>query len=162
LCSGPSLRWLQGSSKIFHFMRLNELKFWEKVVDIVFHVLPEFKIDPRSYVCGVALQSCCVRSLFWEDRKTKFWNGANTIWENLNEEVWRLGSTNTLSRPSYKSVVCNHVFNTIRNIIRDTYLYVKPMYSIEFRKIFKTYIHMQGPACSTLNVTLILETQGRN
>jgi hypothetical protein len=67
-------------------------------------------------------------------------------WSKYNlgelEGVWRLGSANTLSRPSYKSVVCNHVFNTIRNIIWDTYLYVKPMYSIKFRIIFKTYIHM--------------------
>jgi hypothetical protein len=142
-------------------MKLNELKFWEKVVDIVFYVLSKFQIDPRSYVCGVTSQSCCDRSLFWEDIKAKFWSGANTIWENLKEEVWRLGSTNTLSRPSYKSVVCNHVFNTIRNIIRDTYLYVKLMYSIKFRIILKTYIHMQGPSCSTLTLTLILETKGR-
>jgi len=31
------------------------------------------------------------------------------------------------------------------------------MYSIEFRIILKTYIHMQGPSCSTLILTLILE-----
>jgi len=67
-----------------------------------------------------------------------------------------LGSANTLSRSSYKSVVCNHVLNTIQNIIRDMYIYVKPMYNIEFRIILKTYIHMQGPSCSTL--TLILKT----
>jgi hypothetical protein len=41
-----------------------------------------------------------------------------------------------------KSVVCNHVFNTIRNIIQNTYIYVKPMYNIEFRIILNTYIHM--------------------
>jgi len=76
----------------------------------------------------------------------------------LEGGIWRLGSTNILSRPSYKSVVCNHVFNTIRNIIRDTYIYVKSMYSIKFRIIFKTYVHMQGPSCSTLTLTLILET----
>jgi len=76
--------------------------------------------------------------------------------ENLKEGVWRLGSANTLSRPSYKSVVCNHVLNTIQNIIRDMYIYVKPMYNIEFRIILKIYIHMQGPSCSTL--TLILKT----
>ncbi len=91
-------------------------------------------------MCGVALQSCCDKSLFWEDIKAKFWSGANTTWENLKEGVWRLGSANTLSRPLYKSVVCNHVLNTIRNIIRDRYLYVKPMYSIEFCIIPKTYI----------------------
>jgi len=34
------------------------------------------------------------------------------------------------------------------------------MYSIEFYIIFKTYIHMQGPSCSTLTLNLILETQG--
>jgi hypothetical protein len=55
-------------------------------------------------------------------------------------------------------VVCNHVLNTIRNIIRDTYIYVKPMYSIKFRIILKTYIHMQGPYGSALTLTLILET----
>jgi len=142
LCSGPSLRWLQGSNKISHFMKLNELKFWEKVVDIVVHVSPKFQIDPRSYVSGVALQSCYDGSLFWEDTKTIFWSGANTTWENLKEGIWKLGSTNTLSRPYYKCVVCNHVLNTIRNIIRDTYIYVKPMYSIEFCIIFKTYIHI--------------------
>jgi hypothetical protein len=147
LCLGPNLKWLQGSSKISHCMKLNELKFWKKVKDIVFHVSLQFQIDPRSYVCGVALQSWYDRSLFWEDIKAKFWSGANTTWENLKEGVWRLRSVNTLSRPSYKIVVCNHVLNTIRNIIRDTYLYVKLMYSIEFRIIFKTYIHMQGPSC---------------
>ncbi len=103
----------------------------------------------------------------WENLKEGVWrlgnantlsNGANTSWENLKEGVWRLGSANTLSRPSYKSVVCNHVLNTIRNIIRDTYLYVKPMYSIEFCIILKTYIHMQGPYGSALTLTLILKT----
>jgi len=164
LCLGLNLRWFQGSNKIFHFMKLNELKFGEMVVDITFHVSPKFHIDPRSYVSSVALQSYCDRSLFWKDIKTKFWSGANTIWENLKEGVWKLGSANTLSRPSYKSVVCNHVLNTIRNIIWDTYIYVKPMYSIKFCIILKTYIHMQGPFCSTLTLTLplILETQGRN
>jgi hypothetical protein len=42
------------------------------------------------------------------------------------------------------------------------YLYVKPMYNIEFRIILKTYIYMQGPYGSALTLTLILETQGRN
>jgi len=156
LCSGPSLKWLQGSSKISHFMKLNELKFWEKVVDIVVHVSPKFQIDPRLDVSGVTLQNYCDGSLFWEDIKTIFWSGANTTWENLKEGVWRLGSTNTLSGPSYKNVVCNHVLNTVRNIIRDRYIYVKLMYSIQFRIIFKTYIHMQGSSCSTLTLTLIL------
>jgi len=127
-----------------------------------FYVSSKFQIDPRSYVCGVVLQSCCDKSLFWENIKAKFWTGTNTTWENLKEGVSRLGSANTLSRPSYKSVVCNHVFNTIQNIIWDTHLYVKPMYSIEFCIILKTYIHMQSPSCSTLTLTLILETQGRN
>jgi hypothetical protein len=150
----------QRSSKVSHFMKLNELKFWKKLVDIVVHVSPEFQINSRSCVCGVALQSCCDRSLFWKDIKAKFWSGANTTWENLKEGVWRLGSANTLSRPSYKNVVCNHVLNTIQNIIRDTYLYVKLMYSIEFCIILKTHIHMQGSFCSTLTLTLtlILET----
>ncbi len=57
-----------------------------------------------------------------------------------------MGSANTLSRPAYKSLVCNHVFNTIQNIIRNMYIYVKPMYNIEFYIILKTYIHMQGPS----------------
>jgi hypothetical protein len=112
------------------------------VVDIVSHVLAKFQMDPRSYVSGVALQSCYDRNLHWEDIKTNFWNGVNTTWENLKEGVWRLGSANTLSKPSYKSLVCNHVLNTIQNIIRDTYIHVKPMYSIKFRIILKTYIHM--------------------
>ncbi len=158
MCSGPSLRWLQGSSKISHFMKLNELKFWKMVVNIVFHVFLRFQIDPRSYVSGVALQSYCNKSLHWKNIKTNFWSGTNTTWENLKEGVWRLRSANTLSRPTYESLVCNHVLNTIQNIIRDTYIYVKLMYSIEFRIILKTYIHMQGPSCSTLTLTLILET----
>jgi hypothetical protein len=135
-------------------MKSNELKFWETVVDITLHVLKKFQKDSSSYVSGVALQSCCDKSLHWEDIKTNFWSGANTTWENL-KGVWRLGSANTLSRPSYESLVCNHVLNTIQNIIRDTYIYVKPMYSIKFRIIFETYIHIQGPFCSTLILTLI-------
>jgi hypothetical protein len=126
------------------------------VVDTVIHVSPKFQINQMSYVNGVTLQSCCDRSLYWKYIKTNFWNGANTTCENLKEGIWRLGSANTLSRPSYKSLVCNHVLNTIQNIIWNSYIYVKPMYSIEFRIIFNTYIHMQGPSCSTL--TLILET----
>ncbi len=113
MCLGPTLRWLQGSNKISHFMKLNELKFWEKVVDIIVHVSTKFQIDTMSYVSNVALQSCYDRSLFWEDIKTIFWNEGNTTCENLKEGVWRLGSANTLSRFSYKSVVCNHVLNTI-------------------------------------------------
>jgi len=128
------------------------------VVHIVFHVSTKFQIDPRSYVSGVVLQSCCDRSLHWEDIKTNFWSGANIIWENVKEGVWRLGSTNTLSRPSYKSLVCNDVFNTIQNIIRNMHIYIKHMYNIKFRIILKTYIHMQGLSCSTLTLTLILET----
>jgi len=156
LCSGPSLKWLQGSSKISHFMKSNELNFWETVVDIALHVLKFFQKDSRSHVSGVALQSCYDISLHWKDIKTNFWSGANTTWENL-KGIWRLGSTNTLSRPSYEILVCNHVLNTIQNIIQDTYIYVKAMYNIKFRIIFKT-IHMQGPSCSTLTLTLILET----
>jgi hypothetical protein len=128
------------------------------VVDIVLHISPKFQIDPRSYVSGVALQSCYEKNLHWEDIKTNFWNEANTTWEKLKERVWRLGSANTLLRPSYKSLVCNHVLNTIQNIIQNMYIYVKPMYSIEFRIILKTYIHMHGPFYSTLTLTLILET----
>jgi hypothetical protein len=155
LCLGPSLRWLQGSSKIFHFTKSNELKFWKTVVNIALHVSTKFQKDSRSYVSGVALQSCYDRSLHWEDIKTNFWSGANTTWEKL-KGVWRLESINTLSRLSYKSLVCNHVLNTIQNIIRDTYIYVKLMYSMEFHIIFETYIHIQGPSCSTLILTLIL------
>jgi len=80
------------------------------------------------------------QNLHWENIKTNFWSGANKTWEYLKEGVWRLRSANTLSRPTYKSLVCNHVLNTIQIIIRNTYIYVKPMYSIEFRIIFKTYI----------------------
>ncbi len=155
MCLGPSLRWLQGSSKISHFMKSNELKFWETIVNIALQVSAKFQKDSRPYVSGVVSQSCYDRSLHWEDIKTNFWSGENTTWENL-KGVWRLGSANTLSRPSYESLVCNHVLNTIQNIIQGTYIYVKPMYSIEFHIIFKTYIHIQGPSCSTL--TLILET----
>jgi len=118
------------------------------------------RISDRSKVICVwsSFAKLLWQKLFWGDIKAKFWSGANTTWGNLKEGVWRLGSANTLSRPSYKSVVCNHVLNTIRNIIRDTYIYVKPMYSIKFCIILKTYIHMQGPSCSTLTLTLILET----
>jgi hypothetical protein len=45
-------------------MELNELKVLEMVIDIVVHVSSKFQIDPRSYVSGVALQSCYDRSLF--------------------------------------------------------------------------------------------------
>jgi hypothetical protein len=130
------------------------------VVDIVFCVSTKFQINPRSYVSDVALQSCYDKSLHWEDIKTNFWSGVNTTWENLKEGVWRLGSINTLSRSAYKILVCNNVFNTIQNIIRATYIYVKLMYSIKFCIILKTYIHMQGPSCLTLTLTLtlILET----
>jgi len=83
------------------------------VVDIVFHVLAKFQMDPRSYVSDAALQSWCDRNLHWEDIKTNFWSGANITCEYLKEGVWKLGSTNTLSRPSYKNLVCNHVLNTI-------------------------------------------------
>jgi hypothetical protein len=69
-----------------------------------------------------------------------------------------LGSVNTLLRPSYKILICNHVFNITQNIIQDTYIYVKPMYNIEYYIIPKTYIHMQGSSCSTLTLTQILET----
>ncbi len=141
MCSGPNLKWLQGSSKISHFMKSNELKFWEIVVDIIFHVSTKFQKDSRSYVSGVALQSCYDGSLHWEDIKTNLWSGANITWENL-KGVWRLGSANTLSRPLYESLVCNHVLNTIWNIIRDMYIYVKPMYNIKFRIILETYIHI--------------------
>jgi hypothetical protein len=143
-------------------MKLNELKFWETIVDIAFHVSAKFQKDSRSCVSVVTLQSYCDKSLHWEDIKTKFWSGANTTWENLKEGVWRLGRANILSRLSYESLVCNHVFNTIQYIIWDTYIYVKPMYSIEFRIILETYIHMQGPSCSTLNLIPILETPRRH
>ncbi len=111
-----------------------------------------------SNVSDVALQSCYDKNLHWEDIKTNFWSVANTTWENLKEGVSRLGSANTLSRPAYKSLVCNNVFNIVQNIIQDTYIYVKPMCSIDFCIIFETYMHMQGPSCSTLTLTLILET----
>ncbi len=145
------------SSKISHFMKSNELKFWKTIIDIALHVSENFQKDSRSYVSDVTSQSCYDRSLHWKDIKTNFWNGADTTWENL-KGVWRLRSTNTLSRPSYEILVCNHVLNTIQDIIRDTYIYVKPMYSIKFRIILKTYIHIQGPSCSTLTLILILET----
>ncbi len=38
------------------------------------------------------------------------------------------------------------------------YIYIKPMYSIKFCIILETYIYIQGPSCSTLTLTLILET----
>ncbi len=157
MCSGPSLRWLQGSSKISHFMKSNELKYCETIVDIALHVSKIFQKDSRSYVSSVASWSCYDKRLYWEDIKTNFWSGANTTWENF-KGVWRLGIANKLSRLSYESLLCNHVLNTIQNIIQYTYIYVKPMYSIKFRIIFKTYIHIQGPSCSTLTLTLILET----
>jgi hypothetical protein len=138
LCSCPNLRWHQGSSKIFHFMKLNELKFWETVVDIDFHVSKKIQKDSRTYVSSVVLRSYCDRSLHWEDIKTNFWSGAHATWEYLKEGVWRLGSANISSRPSYKSLVCNHVLNTIQ----DTYIYVKLMHSIKFHIVLETYIHM--------------------
>ncbi len=117
------------------------------------------KISNRS---KVICEWCSFAKLLWQKftlrrHQDNFWNGANTTWENLKEGVWKLGSVNILSRPSYKSLVCNNVFNTIQNIIRNPYIYVKLMYSINFHIILKTYIHMQGPSCSNLNLTLILE-----
>jgi hypothetical protein len=94
-------------------MKLNELKFWETVVDIAFQVAVKFQKDSRSYVSSVALQSCYDINLHWEDIKTNFWSETNITWENLKEGVWRLGNANTLSRPSYESLVCNHVLSTI-------------------------------------------------
>ncbi len=129
MCLGPNLRWLQGSNKISHFIKSNDLKFWEIVIDIALHVSEKFQKDSRSYVSSVVSQSCYDRSLHWKDIKTNFWNGANTTWENL-KGVWRLGSANTLSRPSFKIFVCNHVFNTIENIIWDMYIYIKTVYNI--------------------------------
>ncbi len=75
------------SNKISDLMKSNELKFWEILVDIALHVLENFQKDSRSYVSGVALQSCYDRSLHWEDIKTNFWSAANTTWENL-KGVW--------------------------------------------------------------------------
>ncbi len=37
--------------------------------------------------------------------------------------------------------MCNHVFNTIQNIIQNMYMYIKPMYNIKFHIIFKIYIY---------------------
>ncbi len=105
------------------------MKFWEIVIDIALHVSEKFQKDSRSYVSSVVSQSCYDRSLHWKDIKTNFWSGANTTWENL-KGVWRLGSANTLSRPSFKIFVCNHVFNTIENIIWDMYIYIKTVYNI--------------------------------
>jgi hypothetical protein len=112
-----------------------------------------------SYRSKVICERCSFAKLLWQNftlrrHQNKFWSGANTIWENLKEEVWRLWSANTLSRPSYKSLVRNHVHNTIQNIIQNMYVYVKPMYNIKLGIILKTYIHMQGPFCSTLTLTL--------
>jgi hypothetical protein len=53
-------------------MKLNELKFGEMVVDIIFHISPKVQIDPRSYVSGVVLQSCYDKSLHWKNLKTNF------------------------------------------------------------------------------------------
>ncbi len=57
------------SNKISHFMKSNELKFWETVVNITLHVSENFQKDSRSYMSGVALQSCYERSLHWKDIK---------------------------------------------------------------------------------------------
>jgi hypothetical protein len=35
-------------------------------------ILPEFQINPRSYVCEVALQSCCDKSCFEKTSKQSF------------------------------------------------------------------------------------------
>jgi hypothetical protein len=42
------------------------------VVNIVFHVSPNFQIDPMSCVNGVALQSCYDISLHWKNIKINF------------------------------------------------------------------------------------------
>ncbi len=154
MCSGPSLRWLQRSSKISHFMKLNELKFWKKLVDIVVHVSSEFQIDSRSYVCGVALQSCCGKSCFEKTSKQSFEMEQIQLGKTLKKEFeyWE-------AQIHYQDLRTK-VWYVI--IIQDTYIYVKPMYSIKVHIILKTYIHMQGPFCSTLTLTLILEIQGRN
>ncbi len=162
MCSGPNFKWLQGSSKIIHFLKWKELKFWKMVVNIPFHDPPKFEINPRSYASGVALQSCYDKSWHWEDIKQIFDVEQIQLGRTWRKEFEDWEAQNTLSRSAYKSLVCNHVLNTIQNIIRDAYIYIKPMYSIEFCIILETYIHMQGSSCSTLTLTLILETQGRN
>ncbi len=53
---------------------------------------------------------------------------AKTHYENLNTKFWYV-----------------IMFNTIQNIIQNTCIYIKPIYSINFHTILKTYIHMQGP-----------------
>jgi hypothetical protein len=36
--------------------------------------------------------------------------------------------------------VCKHVLNTIKNIIQNTYIYIKPLYNIKLGLILKAYI----------------------
>jgi hypothetical protein len=154
LCSGPSLRWFQGSSKISHFMKLNELKFWEMVVDIVFHVSPNFQIDPRSwavYLCKVAMIEVC------------FEKTSKQIFE---VEQIQLGRTWRKEFEDWETQIHYHDLHTkvwyvIMYLIPYEILYeicTYMLYSINFHIILRTYTHMQGPSCSTLTLTLILET----
>jgi len=123
----------------------------------------------------VICEQCSFAKLLWRKFVLKRHQNNFLKWSkyNLGELEGRsLKIGKRKCTPSYKSVVCNHVLNTIRNIIRDTYIYVKPMYNINFCIIVKTYIHMQSPSHSTLTLILstygrktlipILETQGRN
>ncbi len=53
---------------------------------------------------------------FEKTSKQKFWSGANITWEIFKEGVWILGSINTLSRSSYKSVRTTTMDNSRSNI----------------------------------------------
>ncbi len=156
MCSSHNLKWFQGSSKISHY----EVKWAEILRDGSSHIFSCFTkiLDQSKIIC----EWCTFAKLFMKKVYIKKTSKQILKWSKYNlrelEGVWRFWRKNTLSRPSYKTMVCNHVLNTIQNIIWNTYIYVKFIYSIEFCIILKTYIHMQGPFCSTLTLTLILET----
>jgi hypothetical protein len=99
-------------------MHVNELKFWTMIVHKIF--------DRSKVIC----EWCSFAKLLWYKFTLK--RHENNLGD-FKEGVWRLWSANTLSRLSYKSLRCNHIFNTIQNIIWYTYIYIELMYSINFR-----------------------------
>jgi len=56
-CIQISIQMFWKNSKIFHFMKSNELKIWEMILDIIFHISPNFHIDLSLHVSAVILQS---------------------------------------------------------------------------------------------------------
>jgi hypothetical protein len=83
----------------------------------------------------VICERCSFAELLWQKFVLRRCQNKFSKWSKYNlgeleRRSLKIRKRKYIIQTSYKSVVCNHVLNTIRNIIRDTYIYVKPMYSI--------------------------------